>query len=356
MTPPNRLKLAAVLLFLPLLALGGIIVKNERDIRSAKTWRVPIVGYDPRDLLYGHYLNFRFDWGPPLERDACADGQSCCMCLDAQHVSTAPLTSLKTCEAAIRCTTALSLPKRAGCIDGARCPDNADAFDPEGAQRYFIPESAATQLNALLANRRYNLSVDLNIAPSGQHILGDLYIDDVEWREYLRQHPDAGRPESTQAHTERTWRMKIDDARLYGAYLVFRLNWGSPLTRSACPVANSCCALCLSPQAGSSRPALQYKTCDARDQCLESLTLPDTGALNHADGGFDPNGPQKYPMSTEESEQLAPLLDGPQKDMSIDVLTRGWGGAPAFGSLYINGVEWRDWRRKHPRDQKPVKK
>lgn len=354
MTQQHRLKLAAVLLFLPLMVLGAIILKNERDIASAKTWRVSIVGYDPRDLLYGHYLNFRFDWGLSPERGACAAGQSCCLCVDAQHGSTAPLTSLKICEAATQCLTALSLPNRAGCINGAQgCPNNADAFNPEGVQRYFIPESAATQLNALLANRNFNLSVDLNIAPSGQHILGDLYIDDVEWRDYLRQHPDAGQSESIQTHTERTWRMKITDARLYGAYLVFRLDWGASLTRSACPGANSCCALCLSAQAGSSQPSVEYKTCDARNQCLESLILPDTNLLKHADSGFDPNGPQKYPMSTEEAEQLAPLLVGPLKDMSIDVLTRGWGGTPTFGDLYIDGVEWRDWRHQHPGSRKP---
>jgi uncharacterized membrane-anchored protein len=354
MTQQHRLKLAVVLLFLPLLVLGGIIMKDGRDVTSAKTWRVKIVGYDPRDLLYGHYLNFRFDWGLSAEHGACTAGQSCCLCLDAQNGSNALLASLKICQAATQCATALSLPNRSGCSNGAQgCPNDTDAFNPEGAQRYFIPESAATQLNALLANRRYNLSVDLNIAPSGQHFLGDLYIDDVEWRDYLRQHPDAGQPESAQIHTEHTWRMKITDARLYGAYLVFRLNWGAPLTRSACPDTNSCCALCLSAQAGSSQPAVHYKTCEARDQCLESLTLPDTNRLKHADGGFDPNGPQKYPMPTEEAELLAPLLVSPPKDMSIDVLTRGWRGTPTFGELYIDGVEWRDYLRQHPGSRQP---
>ncbi len=76
MTQQHRLKLAAVLLFLPLLALGGIIVKNERDIASAKTWRVAIIGYDPRDLLYGHYLNFRFDWAYLLSMALALPGKA----------------------------------------------------------------------------------------------------------------------------------------------------------------------------------------------------------------------------------------------------------------------------------------
>jgi hypothetical protein len=36
MTQQHRLKLAAIMLFLPLLLLGGVILKNERNIASAK--------------------------------------------------------------------------------------------------------------------------------------------------------------------------------------------------------------------------------------------------------------------------------------------------------------------------------
>jgi hypothetical protein len=82
--------------------------------------------------------------------------------------------------------------------------------------------------------------------------------------------------------------------------------------------------------------------------------LPDTGSLAHADSGFDPNGAQRYPLSTEEAEQMAPLLAGPPKSMSIDVTTRGEGGPPVFGDIYIDGAEWRDWRRQHPGDRKPA--
>ena len=338
MTQRHRLKLAALVLLLPLLVLGGIVVRNQRDIASAKTWRVKITGYDPRDLLYGHHLNFRFDWGASLTRDACAAGQSCCLCLDAQNGSSTPLANLKSCEAATQCANSVPVPHAT--------QNNPDAFNPEGTQRYFVPESAATQLNALLANRQHVLQVDVKIGPSGQHVLGDLYVDNVEWHDYLRQHPAAGQPQSAERR-EHTWRMKITDARLYGAYLVFRLNWGAPLTRSACPAEKSCCALCLSEQAGSSRPAIRYKACGVQDQCLESLTLPDANVLNLTNSGFDPDGPQRYPMPSQDVAQLVPLLAGPPKDMSIDVTTRGWNGPPGFGNLYIDGTEWRDWQRQH---------
>jgi len=357
MTRRHRLTLAAVALLLPLLALGGVVLKNERDIASARTWRVEITGYDPRDLLQGHYLNFRFDWGPSPGNGVCGAGEDCCLCLDARPASTVPAASHAICAAATHCATTLSLPKRAACANGAQsCARDEEAFDPEGVQRYFVPEASAEQLNALLANRRHTLSVDLKVATSGRHIFGDLYVDDVEWRDYLRAHPDAGASQPTQSHVEHRWRMKISEARLYGDYLVFKLNWGAPTTRRACPDANSCCALCLTERAGTSQPGVENRTCGAGDQCLETLILPAVDGAKHTDRGFDPNGPQRYPMSTEETELLAPILSGPPKDFSIDVLTRGWSGPPEYGDLYVDGVEWREWRRRRleGRKQKSV--
>ena len=330
MTQRRHLILSTLVLILPLLVLGGIILKNERDIASAKTWRVKITGYDPRDLLYGHYLSFRFDWGVSLNARHLRGGTKLLLVSRCpKRINHPPCKPQK-----LRGGSAMRQPRshagRYTCSNGGQsCQNNPDAFDPEATQRYFIPESAATQLNTLLVNRQYILQVDVKIGSSGQHVLGDLYIENVEWRDYLRQHPDAGQPQSVERR-EHTWRMKITDARLYGAYLVFRLNWGAPLTRSACPTENSCCALCLSEQAGSSQPAISYKTCGAQDQCLESLTLPDATILKHTDSGFDPDGPQRYPMPSQEVAQLAALLAGPPKDMSIDVDDAGLGRSTRF--------------------------
>jgi uncharacterized membrane-anchored protein len=349
MTAPHRQKIAAFLLILPLLALGAIIAKNHFDIASSQSWRVKILGYDPRDLLYGHYLNFRFDWGLPSSPASCGAGQECCLCLEPRDADESPRASVQFCEASAKCATRLALPTRSACKDRASsCRRDADAFDPEGAQRYYVPESAATQLNALLTGRRHDLSVDLHVAASGQHYLGKLYIDGVEWSDYLSEHPTADQPDPAQTHVEHKWRMKIADARLYGDHLVFRLDWGAPLTRNACPDSNGCCALCLSTQEGSSQPAIQYKACGAQDRCLESLILPDTRRNSHADLGFDPDGPQRYSLTPDEAALMARALAASPKDIAIDVTTLGWSGAPTFGDVYVDGVEWRDYLRRQP--------
>ncbi|AMO71854.1 GDYXXLXY domain-containing protein [Sphingorhabdus sp. M41] len=53
-------------LLLPLVGLGLIWLLTDRESHQGTEWAVPITGYDPRDLLRGHYVQFRYDW-PALE-------------------------------------------------------------------------------------------------------------------------------------------------------------------------------------------------------------------------------------------------------------------------------------------------
>lgn len=55
-------KVIAVILSLPILFLGiwGIHLNIQKD--SGIEVRIPITGYDPRDLLSGHYIQYKIDW------------------------------------------------------------------------------------------------------------------------------------------------------------------------------------------------------------------------------------------------------------------------------------------------------
>lgn len=53
-------RLAAAVL--PLLGLAALWAQSERTYNSGTEWEVPIQGYDPRDLLRGHYVEFSYDW------------------------------------------------------------------------------------------------------------------------------------------------------------------------------------------------------------------------------------------------------------------------------------------------------
>lgn len=57
----TRLTLAAALT-LPLAALAGSWAVTHRQAQQGQEWLIPIQGYDPRDLLRGHYVQYRYDW------------------------------------------------------------------------------------------------------------------------------------------------------------------------------------------------------------------------------------------------------------------------------------------------------
>lgn len=66
-----RLSLAAALL-LPLAASAVIWGTTRHQAQRGEEWLVPIVGYDPRDLLRGHFVQYRYDW--PVDEDQRRQG------------------------------------------------------------------------------------------------------------------------------------------------------------------------------------------------------------------------------------------------------------------------------------------
>lgn len=49
-------------LALPLAGLAGLWAWTDSWTREGTDWDVPVQGYDPRDLLRGHYIQFQYDW------------------------------------------------------------------------------------------------------------------------------------------------------------------------------------------------------------------------------------------------------------------------------------------------------
>jgi hypothetical protein len=61
MMPAARLAAFA----LPLAGLAALWGWSDYLSRQGTDWLVPIQGYDPRDLLRGHYVEFSYDWPRP---------------------------------------------------------------------------------------------------------------------------------------------------------------------------------------------------------------------------------------------------------------------------------------------------
>jgi hypothetical protein len=167
-TRETRWLQAAVML--PLLGLMGVIARAEVRLRSGANFVVAIQGYDPRDLLHGHYLQYSFDFDWQGE-SSCGELQggkpraldtSCCVCLSpGAHVARARQ---------VRCDAV------AGC-DWLAGPEVAPPL------RYFVPERQAADLEEALRGRHAALS--LTCGPDGQPAIGDLYIDGQPWRDLL---------------------------------------------------------------------------------------------------------------------------------------------------------------------------
>ncbi|QYU70650.1 GDYXXLXY domain-containing protein [Leptolyngbya sp. 15MV] len=63
-------------LVLPVAALALLWGWTDWRSRQGTTWQVQVEGYDPRDLLRGHYVLYRYRW-PGLADDAAFTGDLC---------------------------------------------------------------------------------------------------------------------------------------------------------------------------------------------------------------------------------------------------------------------------------------
>jgi hypothetical protein len=63
----------ALALLLPLIGLGGLWGWTHQRSLQGTVWEVPVRGYDPADLLRGHYIRYSYDW-PGLPEHVNVDG------------------------------------------------------------------------------------------------------------------------------------------------------------------------------------------------------------------------------------------------------------------------------------------
>ncbi len=126
---------------LPLLGLAALWVESDRTFHSGTEWEVPIMGYDPRDYLRGHYVEFSYDWpgiGEPgfgfagLER----------LCLEG------------TPPQRYRARMVASEAELAGCAHPLRAPDGG-VYGTNGLVRgrLYIGQQRAAELQQSLRNR-----------------------------------------------------------------------------------------------------------------------------------------------------------------------------------------------------------
>ena len=149
-------------LILPILLLVFMVGRAEWQLAHSNTWFFSIRGYDPRDLLRGHYMRFQLVVAPDETLESCEiDDPACCYCLDDRGRFEAHVT-LATCETA-----------------SLTCDDYVQTQPLHSLDRFYIPETGRRELearfrDAALAGHAY-LAVAVDRA--GQPMIEGLWLD-----------------------------------------------------------------------------------------------------------------------------------------------------------------------------------
>ena len=145
-------------LLLPIVAFAGLTARAELLRAAGPVFRVAITGYDPRDLLQGHYLRYRIQW----PEDGACDDAACCLCLRTSggHTKIECGVASQTCDAQL----------------------NHQMVEQE--RKFFIQEDAGLALEQAI--RREGGTIDLNVTSNEQIRVHELFIDDVRHRRWLR--------------------------------------------------------------------------------------------------------------------------------------------------------------------------
>ena len=141
-----RRTLLALALALPVVGLAGGIVVNQLSFRQASTWTIPVRGYDPRDLLRGHFVGFTYDWEVVGDPALCRGG-SCTLCLEREEGRVVARIAARASTCVWKVDVAAS--------NIAVTPDRFST--PGFSSRLFVSETSVPQVTDMLAKRDVRL-------------------------------------------------------------------------------------------------------------------------------------------------------------------------------------------------------
>lgn len=160
----SRKFVVAALVF-PIFALMAVVANKASVRRSGTDLTLKISGFDPRDLLAGHYLIYTVDYGiAGLCMNGAEKKQAVYVCPRERVVQYDGVTP--DCDPFIR-----------GRCEGRRFV--------AGVERYYIPAEKAPQLDRLVRDQKG--SVVLSVASDGTAQVKELLINGIRWDEFLRR-------------------------------------------------------------------------------------------------------------------------------------------------------------------------
>lgn len=151
-------KALIVVLILPIIALFILTFKKQSVKAFGHKIELPITGYDPRDLLAGHYLVYRIKDSEQL-CSGFQDSKEVFLCLNTMSVSDKRPTS---CKIFVR----------------GECFHNS--FRAPSIERYYVPQEQAAKLEQLI--QRGNASIVVSVSEQGEAVVEELLVNGVRWQ------------------------------------------------------------------------------------------------------------------------------------------------------------------------------
>ena len=174
----SRAFLVAVIVALavPVLALAGLVGQQEWLLANTRILSVPLTGFDPRDLLRGHYIRAQLDWSwerpPSVEEYQVVDG-ALCVLEETPKPRVRFLAGWKAGDQTdADCRLIIAGRARPPSRFVPTALDNGD-----GGIQFYVPESRADDLETLLRDRPGALTVDLAIRADGGAAIKALRVD-----------------------------------------------------------------------------------------------------------------------------------------------------------------------------------
>ena len=160
-------------IFVPILIITGWIGSYSFITQSGSTVRLRIEGYDPRDLLAGHYLRYRVNYGDNIECPANdqGEGTSWCLCLDQKNGKFSQVSSQGSCDEFSDC--------RAGMIKGTCKSQRFEA----GIERFYFAEENQKLLKLVPPES----SIIVALSPAGKGVVKDLMVGEVPLATWIEE-------------------------------------------------------------------------------------------------------------------------------------------------------------------------
>lgn len=176
-------KLAAALA-VPMICLALLCAYKAIHVMAGKTVVIPITGFDPRDILSGHYLTYRLkiETGNACQNDDRErDSLALCLSLNDKGVvaGSYPVFYDSIDEAENKCDAILQ----------GKCERGHFIA---GVERFYIPENESVFLDS--AVRSGEGAVIVSVDRNGKAVVKDLLINGKPWRDAVKKNTNPKMP------------------------------------------------------------------------------------------------------------------------------------------------------------------